>query len=709
MPLSQDKQPISVQTPLGKDVLVFWRMDGTEALSQPFAYELQMLSDNRSLKPKDLLGKTVQIRMQLPGQNSFRFFHGYVTRFNWVRWEGEFSVYQATVHPWLWFLTRASDCRIFQQKSVPDIIKQVFGDLGFSAYVKDSLSGTYATVDYCVQYRESTFNFVSRLMEREGIYYYFTHEDGKHTLVLADAQSSHQTVTGYETVPYFPPDEHRRRSRDHFHEWSFGEHVDTGKVSLNDFNFENPNGSLLSSGVMDRKHPLSTFEMYDYPGGYLITDSGNTYATVRVTERQARYDLVRGAGDVLGAACGALFTLSQAPVDSQNRQYLTLSVSFQMGVAGYSSSGLGQETSYACQVEAIPSSQQFRPARVTPPALVCGVQTAKVVGPSGEEIYTDKYGRIKVQFHWDRLGQSDENSSCWIRVSQTWAGKNWGAIHIPRIGQEVIVDFLEGDPDRPIVTGCVYNADQMPPYTLPDNMTQSGLKSRSTKQGSADNFNELRFEDKKDSEEVYFHAEKDFNRVVENNDTEKIGYGKKDKGDQTIEVFNNQKLVVGGGGNDADDGSQTIEVLNNRTTTIKQGNETLEVQKGHRAVTVKKGDESLVVSEGNRTVTVSKGNDSHTISQGNRDVKIDAGNDTLTITQGNQSIKITAGSCKIEAGQSIELVVGSSSIKIEPAKITLKSAEIAVQADMKVGAKGAMIEINASGALTLKGGITKIN
>jgi type VI secretion system secreted protein VgrG len=277
-------------------------------------------------------------------------------------------------------------------------------------------------------------------------------------------------------------------------------------------------------------------------------------------------------------------------------------MSCQFKNADFESSGSSEPLTFAFRVQAIPSTQQYRPPRVTTQPMVRGPQTAIVVGPSGEEIYTDKYGRIKVQFHWDRLGKNDENSSCWIRVSQTWAGKTWGAMHIPRVGQEVIVDFLEGDPDRPIVTGCVYNADQMPPYILPDNMTQSGIKSRSTKSGVADNFNELRFEDKKDSEEIYFHAEKDFNRIVENNDTLKVGYDKKDKGDQTIEVYNNQKLTVGGGAGDAADGSQTIDVYKNRTATIQKGDEKLEVQEGKRDVIVTKGDDAHKVSGGRHLV-----------------------------------------------------------------------------------------------------------
>ena len=253
-------------------------------------------------------------------------------------------------------------------------------------------------------------------------------------------------------------------------------------------------------------------------------------------------------------------------------------------------------TGFQMRLTAIPSNTPFRPPRLTPKPFVQGPQTAIVVGKKGEEIYTDEHGRVKVQFHWDRVGKKDENSSCWIRVSSTWAGNAWGAIHLPRIGQEVIVDFLEGDPDRPIITGRVYNADNKPPYALPDNKTQSGVKSRSSKEGTTETFNELRFEDKKDAEEIYFHAEKDFERIVENNDTLRVGFEKKDQGDQTIAIHNNQKLVVGN--NESKDGSQTIEIWKNRTETVKEGNEKITIEKGNREVIVSKGNDTLTISHG---------------------------------------------------------------------------------------------------------------
>jgi len=311
-----------------------------------------------------------------------------------------------------------------------------------------------------------------------------------------------------------------------------------------------------------------------------------------------------------------------------------------------------------------------------------------VVGPAGEEIFTDKYGRIKVQFHWDREGQSDINSSSWIRVGTPWAGKNWGIIHIPRIGQEVLIAFEEGDPDRPIVVGSVYNSDMMPPYTLPDNKTQSGMKSRSSMQGTPDNFNELRFEDKKDEEQVYFHAEKNFDRVVENNDTLKVGFEKKDQGDQTIEIFNNQSLTVGC--SSAGDGSQTITVWKDRTETVKTGNET---------ITIEKGD---------RTVNVKMGNDAHNIKMGNRTVEIGMGNDSLKISMGNQTTKLDLGKSSTEAMQSIELKVGANSIKIDQTGVTISGIMVKIEGQAMTQVKAPMTQVSGDAMLTLKGGITMI-
>jgi type VI secretion system secreted protein VgrG len=344
-----------------------------------------------------------------------------------------------------------------------------------------------------------------------------------------------------------------------------------------------------------------------------------------------------------------------------NAPYVLTDIEHNAHTTSFGTSKGAMEDHYSNSFRCIPAPVHFRPPRLTPHPSVAGPQPAVVVGPSGEEIYVDKYGRIKVQFFWDRQGKKDENSSCWVRVSQLWAGKNWGAIFTPRIGQEVMVDFLEGDPDQPLVTGRVYNAEQMPPYALPANMTQSGIKTRSSKNGGSDNFNELRFEDKKGSEEVYFHAEKDMNRVVENNDTLKVG-------------------------ND-----QTIEIKNNRTETVTTGNE------------------SVTIKTGNRLVEVSQGNDDHKIKMGNRGVEISMGNDSLKISMGNQTTKLDLGASSTEAMQSITLRVGQSSIKIDQMGVTIKGMMISIQGQVQTEVKGLMTTVNADAMLTCKGAITMIN
>jgi type VI secretion system secreted protein VgrG len=367
----------------------------------------------------------------------------------------------------------------------------------------------------------------------------------------------------------------------------------------------------------------------------------------------------------------------------------------------------------------MPAATPFRPTPKTPRPRIAGAQTAVVVGPAGEEIYTDKYGRVKVQFFWDRVGQKNENSSCWIRVSEMWAGKQWGMVFTPRMGQEVVVEFLEGDPDRPLITGRVYNAEQMPPYALPANMTQSGLKTRSTKGGGEADFNELRFEDLKGKEDIYFHAQKDFHRYVENDDDLQVLH------DQTITIKNNRTLTV-------QEGYEHITISKGeRTRTVSEGNDSLTVTKGTRTVTVK-SDYAVTVQEGNRAIVVSQGNDSHTVTKGNREVKVDTGNDTLTVAQGNINVTATAGSITIEAGTAITLKVGankividSSGILIDASKVTLQSGgsseevgpsgvtvngpnvSLTASAEAKLG--GAMVEVAGSATTTISGGMVKIN
>jgi type VI secretion system secreted protein VgrG len=505
-------------------------------------------------------------------------------------------------------------------------------------------------------------------------------------------------------------------------------------------------------------HPLKVasndqLEVYEYPGLYAqrfdgvtpgggdrasdvqnIFDDGTRTATIRMQQETSRSLLIHGFSTCRQFASGCKFTLDRH--FNANGSYVLTQVEHFASVGDFYTTGQDSSRLYSNTFRCVPVALPFKPVRITPRSRVEGPQTAVVVGNSGDEIFTDKYSRVKVQFPWDRQGQNDANSSCWVRVATLWAGQQWGIIHIPRVGQEVVVAFEDGDPDRPIIVGSVYNAATMPPYTLPDNKTQSGYLSRSTLNGTTDNFNQLRFEDKKDSEEIYFHAEKDFNRVVENNDTLKVGYDKSDKGDQTIQIFNNQNNTIGGGGSNCADGSQSLSVWNSQNNTIgaggskcadgsqsikvfnnqtlivgdsqaPEGSQTITIYK-NRIETVKTGNETVTIEQGNRSVTVSQGNDTHEISQGNRQVTVDMGNDTLTIKMGNQTTKLNLGASSTEAMQSITLKVGQNSITIDQMGVSIKGMMIKIEGQVQTEVKGLMVQVSADAMLQAKGAITMI-
>jgi type VI secretion system secreted protein VgrG len=592
--VTQKDRPIAVSSPLGDDVLLFRAMTANEQLGHLFQFDLDLLSEDDQINIPDILGQNLTVRLALPGDET-RYFNGVVSRFSHLGSEGKLAHYQATVRPWLWFLTRTADCRIFQEMTVPDIIKEVFREHGFTDF-EEELSATYRTWTYCVQYRETDFNFVSRLMEQEGIYYYFKHEESKHVLVLADSIGAHDAFPGYEEIPFFPEvDDKASEDRDRFFEWSLAQEVQPGSCASNDFDFEKPKADLAALAAISREHTQAEFEVYDYPGEYSETSDGDEYVRSRIEELHARYEQVQGSANARGLAAGALFTLTDCPREDQNREYLITSAQHNLELDAYGTGGGGGGELYSCTLTAIASSQQYRSPRTSQKPAVQGPQTAIVVGKSGEEIWTDKYGRVKVQFHWDRYGKADENSSCWVRVASVWAGKNWGGVQIPRIGQEVIVEFLEGDPDRPIITGRVYNADNMPPYDLPANQTQSGMKSRSSKEGSGENFNEIRFEDLKGEEEVYIHAEKDHIQITENDRTETVGA--------------NRSLEVGA--------NLTELIKANKESTVDADH--TEHVKGHDKVTVDSGQEHTVTA-GGRTVDI-VGPHKHTV-KGPEEIKV---------------------------------------------------------------------------------------
>ncbi len=569
MVATQSNRHVRVSTPLGTDVLLLRQMEMQESLGRLFEVKLELLSELHDISFEDVIGENMVVTLDVQGGEE-RYVHGCCTEFSQTGQPGRFATYHAVLRPWLWFLTRTADCRIFQEKTVPDIIKEVFREHGFSDF-EESLQATYRTWEYCVQYRESDFNFVSRLMEQEGIYYFFRHEEGKHVLVLADSSSAHSAVSPSAEVPYYPPSENVWREEGVITDVRIDKRVQTGAYVLDSFDFKKPKASLITNASASRAHGHSEYEVFDYPGEYLEKADGKLYVNARLEEQQAEFERISGTGDPRQFYCGGLFNLVNFPRDDQNREYLLIAVSQTAHGDYYESRTTAEELDdYRCTFVAIDSREPFRTPRSTPKPGVRGPQTAVVVGPQGEEIHTDEYGRVKVQFHWDRYGKSDEKSSCWVRVSQVWAGKQWGAMYIPRVGQEVIVDFLEGDPDKPIVTGRVYNADNMPPYSLPENKTQSGIKSRSTKEGTPENFNEIRFEDKKGEEDLYIHAEKDQTIVVENDKSEAIGNNNSEEvvNDETITVGHDRKKEVGADQEEVIGGNKSIEVGKNHDEKV---------------------------------------------------------------------------------------------------------------------------------------------
>jgi type VI secretion system secreted protein VgrG len=555
---TQDNRLIRVMTPLGKDVLLLQRFSGEEGVSRLFRFDLYMHSENRSISFDSIVGRKATIAIKLPDQSE-RYINGIISSFSQsgsTPLEGGttpriFAHYHATLFPHLWMLTRTSDCRIFQNKTAPEIIQMIFEE--HKLEFKNRLHGSFEPREYCVQYRESDFNFVSRLMEEEGIFYFFEHERDKHTLVMANNPSEFKPCHLHPEVSYKTIiGEHKMEEV--IGEWTLEQEVRPGRYAINDFNFEQPLLDLTSevSGKDERK-----LEMYDYPGEYKKRDLGERLVGVRMQEQETVQVVINGSSSCRGFMPGYRFNLKDHYRRDFNKTFVLTSV-YHASDQGtnYRSSDVdaAQDFDYVNHFQCLPHPTPFRPPRVTPTPLVQGAQTAMVVGPPGEEIYTDKYGRVKVQFHWDREGKYDDKSSCWIRVSQEWAGKNWGAMFLPRIGQEVIVDFLEGDPDQPIITGRVYNGASMPPYELPAEKTKSAIKTLSSKGGGG--FNELRFEDKKGSEQIFIHAERNKDIRIKNDRLEWVGRDshlkvkrdlmEKIEKDKHIEVTGDHNEKVGG-------------------------------------------------------------------------------------------------------------------------------------------------------------------
>jgi len=548
---------ITVQLPV--EGLLFWKLTGREAMSESFALTLTVLGTDARIDRSKLLGQPVTVTIPTQSLLTSRYINGKITRVavSAVELTGtRYAVYQLTVEPDLWPMKRDRNLRIFQGQTVPQIVKTLLGE--HQVNVEDKLTGSYRVWDYCVQYQESSLDFISRLMELEGIAYHFRHEADKHTLVLTDAATQYQPFSGYEVIPYHQTPSGGSTDEEGISQWALEDSVTPGIYSLDDYDFRKPNAWLFQAQQNPASPKPGSIVVYDWPGRFVDKGHGEFYARIRQERWQVEHQQIQATATAAGIAPGHTFTLTNAPFFSDNGEYLVTAAGYHLEENRYAS-GEG-ETIHRTDFTVIPSAVVYRPAQSTAWPRTYGPQTAKVVGPNGESIWTDKYGRVKVKFHWDRLAKGDDTSSCWVRVSSAWAGQGYGGVQIPRVGDEVVVDFINGDPDRPIITGRVYNDASMPPWALPAAATQMGFMSR-TKDGSVDNANALRFEDKAGAEQVWIQAERNMDTSVKNDETHSVGgershYVKKNElhrveANQTQAVKGGTEILTGKGKLDA--------------------------------------------------------------------------------------------------------------------------------------------------------------
>jgi type VI secretion system secreted protein VgrG len=686
-------QSMTMDSTLGPDALpVALRM--TEAFSTISELLIDFLHPDPTVDLGSILGTSVGIRIHR-SEGEDKEFTGHVVAAEALGTHDGNALYTIEVRPWLWFLSRTQEIRIFQDKTALEIIKEVISEYGFSGMITDSTTDSFPTRTICVQYRETDLDFVSRLMHEEGIYYFFEHKGTKTTLVLADSPSAHSPVPAKLPLDY--KDLSTTIQSDHVYSWQELDFTPSGRVMLQDFDFEKPKADLASIKALPKgQHKFNDREIYDYPGGYADTAEGDRYARIRAESEALQNKTYVGAGNVATLTCGGTLSIDRHGRTKKGEAFVITSLEHTAIVARKFDPTSGSRLAEGrritreagapdgdhvdVQFRAIPKDTPYRTHAAPPRPLIPGVQTAIVVGPKGEEIHTDKYGRIRIQFHWDRLGKSDQNATCWVRHMTPWSGKNWGMIHIPRVGQEVVVQFEDGNPDRPLVIGMLYNADTMPPYALDANKSQSGIKTNSYKGGGG--FNELMFEDKKDAELVRLQAEKDFEQIIKNDATITVGLEKKDKGDMTTTVHRHM------------------------TETVKTGDHILEVETGSQFQTIKTDQVEKI--KGKRTQEVDK-DVSVTVKQGNLSTVVNMGNETRQLKQGNYSLKTAMGKISQEAMQEIELKVGANSIKIDQSGVTIKGIMVKIEGTAKLEAKAPMSQVKGDGLLILKGGVTMIN
>ena len=665
--------PITLTTPLPEGQLRFEAMTHTSGISILDETRLQLLSEEADIDPDQLLGKLLTVHVELrDGQK--RHFNGFVTRFGIGHHRGRYFGYQAVLRPWPWLLSRRSDCKIFQDMTVPEIVEQVFKNHAGLQNYELRLVRSYRKRTYCVQYRETDFNFISRLLEDEGIYWYFEHTESEHKLIVMDDGADHQPMAGYEELPYYANAGQVQPDVDFVTAWIFERSVFSAKVALRSYNFETPSTNLQVTQASEHGFGSADLEQFDYQGDYLTKDEGQDIADTRIDEQQSQFQQHAGQSNAHGLCTGNTFTLSRHPRADQNIKQLVVQtqISAHVGSTEAGMEGRPQANDdWRCSFSAIPATQQFRPVRRTSKPFVQGPQTAVVTGPAGEEIFTDKYGRVKVQFRWDRYGQGDEKSSCWIRVSHPWAGKGWGAISIPRIGQEVVVDFLEGDPDQPIITGRVYNAESMPPYGLPAAAVVSGIKSNTHK---GKGYNQMTMDDTAGKEKITIHAQYDMDTTVEHDQTNTV------HNTFTETIKSTTKITI-------TEGTYNHDVKANTATYHVQGALT-ENYDATQTTTVKS---NIITKSTGGSIQITS-DTAHVFIDASTKIKLHVGASTISMD--------SAGNIAIE-GVNVA-IKGSTSVSI-------KGGEVTSEADSKHQTKGGIVISTGKASNTVEGGMVMLN
>lgn len=749
--------------------LLVHRFSGRESLSQPFEFQIDLVCTDPDLDLEAPIGQAACLTLRgrlFDGSRYNRYIHGVIERFVQVGAGARHSRYQATLVPSIKPLAFTRNSRIFQKQSGPDVTQKVLKDDKIpSDWVSTMLHGSYGARDYCVQYQESDLDFIQRLWEEEGIFYFFEHESDKDKLVLGDGGHAFSDLPAYS--------ETQLRDKPHLHEECLFEFraesaLRPGATVLRDFKFKQPTLDMEATAQAGK---FADYKMYFFPGEYVDPAMGKQYAQLRLEELQCQKNRYVGAGTVRSMLPGHKFSLSGHRRADCNQEYLTVSVEHQ----GTQPAALGdegdakQEASYGNRIECIPAKVPFRPSRDTPRPSIPGVQTAVVVGPPGEEIHCDEHGRVKAKFHWDRDPGRDDNSSCWIRVSQPWGGSGQGGMFIPRIGQEVVIQFLEGDPDRPLIVGRVYNGENSVPHGLPAAKNISTIRSASTPGGSG--YNEIKFDDSKGKEEVFVHAQFDMNEVVEHNHNTTVHADQTNtvdgnqtesvKVDQTLSVDGNQTETVkknqtstvteGDQSITVQTGSRTLTVKQDLTETVQSGNHTTTIQTGSSALTVKQ-DRNVTVQSGSHNVEVQTGDSNHAVNTGNHNVMVLTGSSTLTVntgdhttgvllgnhavvvTTGNSSLDVLAGSHTTFANQTVSVSSGTADLQLIAATdwnghggatATLTAPEIHILGLQKlvlgvgpssitiepsgISITGPQVTSSAVGVHTISGALIKIN